>query len=99
MRVVFPIFIALALAIASTAGAEPGVTEEVIVAGIPEEPARLDRSNSAHVAAGVDAEVAASDANAPEAAARDEEDAARPRKRAMLAFPLLAISVPLGNAP
>jgi len=99
MRVVFPIFIALALAIASTAGAESGMTEEFTVAGIPEDLARLDRSNSARVAAGVDAEVAASDANAPKAAARDEADAARPRKRALLFFMLLAIGAPPGNAP
>jgi hypothetical protein len=99
MRVVFPIFIALALAISSTAGAESGMTEKFIVAGIPEDLARLDRSNSAHVAASVDAEVAASDTNAPEAAARDEAHDARSRMRALLGFMLLAISAPHGNAP
>ena len=95
MRVIFPIFIALALAIASTAGGESGMTEELVVAVIPEDLARLDRSNSAHAVAGVDAEVAASDTTSSKVAAHD----ARSRKRALLGFMLLAISAPLGNAP
>jgi len=93
-RTLIPVFTAISLLVASATSAEPGLTEEFIVAGFSDDQVMLDRSRSDVFFATADDPEAASTVAAPSPRARAESGEVQTRDRRLFAFLLIVATAP-----